>query len=172
MRQRMATANPPPEREIWQWPVHVHRHTRTYPSLARARVRAESSAEDGRIAPLTAASGALFAQFCVLLVLWAAPWMILIRSDPNAISNALLRGSLQGNPGTALTLAFALVYVISTALLIAAAARQLSQARPRYVKACLFLIIMPPVLLSLAATPILSLGFFLSAVIWCFPALL
>jgi hypothetical protein len=170
MQQKMATAIPPPEREIWQWPVHVHRHTRTHPSLARAPVRAEPS--DGRIAPLAAASSALFAQFCVLLVLWAAPWVILMRSDPHAISYALLRGSLHRDPGTALVLAFALVYVISTALLIAAAARQLAQARPRYVKACLFLIIMPPVLLSLAATPILSLGFFLSAAIWCFPALL
>lgn len=172
MRQRMATAIPQPEGAIWHRPVFVHRHAGTHPSLAVVRMRPDLSAEDGRTVPDIAAGGTLFAQFCISLALWAAPWIILMRSDPRVIGDALLRGLLQHNPGTALALALALAYVIATALLIAAAARQLTQTRPRYVKACLFLIVMPPVLLSLVATPILSLGFFLSVAIWCFPALL
>jgi len=149
-----------------QW--YAHR----YQDVVIASVRPASIAEKGLTAGQRSTSRAPLGEFCVSLALWAAPGVLLMRSDAQAIVSDLFTNPLSHSPGTTLALALVLVYVVTTGLLIAASFSRLAQTRPRYVNICLFFVIAPAILVSLASTLTLSLTFFFSLLVWCFPALL
>lgn len=146
MKPRMADGLPPIEKPIWHSPDAAARRSQ---------------------APDYAAP----AQFLAALALWAAPAIILMRFDVLAIPERLFAGMLRHDPAVALALAVALGYTIATAFLVAATARQLVEARSRWLKSCVFLIAMPPITLSLAVTPLLGLLCFTSIAIACLPGL-
>ena len=99
----------------------------------------------------------------------AASW---VEEEHTARSKSALKQWALFCVALALWIAFALAYIVATGLLIAAAASRLTDGRPLYVKTCLLLIIAPAILLSLVSTLMSSLAFFLSLLIWSFPALL
>ena len=112
------------------------------------------------------------ALFCLALALWIAPGLLTMQIDLRAVEESLGANPLRLAPTITGGLAFALAYIVATGLLIAATASRLAEGRPLYVKSCLLFIIAPAILLSLVFTLISSLAFFLSLLIWCFPALL
>jgi len=128
--------------------------------------------DEGLTAPPKSASRAPLGQFCFSLALWAAPGLLLMRSDARAIVDRLLTDPLHHTPSITLVLILALVYIVTTGLLVAASASRLAQARPRYVNILIFFVIAPAILVSLASTLTLSFASFFSLLIWCFPALL
>ena len=111
------------------------------------------------------------AQFLAALALWAAPAIILMRFDLLALPERLFAAMLRHDPAVAVALAVALAYAIATAFLVAATARQLVEARSRWLKSCVFLIASPPIALSLAVAPLLALLCFTSIAMSYLPGL-
>lgn len=147
---------------------YAHRPLDLVTASARARSCAEKSFGTQPKSPSRARPG----EFCVWLTLWAAPALLFMRSDGQAMVDSFFADPLRHIPSTTLALGLALVYVVTTGLLMAASAARLAQARVRYVNGCLFLVIAPAILVSLVSTLALSLAFSFSLLIWCFPVLL
>ena len=158
-----------PERAVWLRPSR--RHAQVHLNAAGVGARATSWAEKEHTAKPKSALEQL-ALFCVALALWVAPGLLLMRIDLHAVEVSLGANPLRHAPTITTVLAFALAYIVATGLLIAATASRLAEGRPLYVKTCLLFIIAPAILLSLVSTLMSSLAFFLSLLIWCFPALL
>jgi len=112
------------------------------------------------------------AQFIAALALWAAPGMILTRVDPLAVPELLSTAILRRDPIVAVALAVALFYVIATGLLVAATARQLRGGRSRWLKIPVFLVGLPPVMISVVVTPIVALLCFTDIAMVLLPGLL
>jgi hypothetical protein len=158
-----------PKRTIWLWPWR--RLAQVHLNATRVGSRAVSWVEEEHTAQSKSALKQ-WALFCVALALWIAPGLLAMRIDLHAVEEGLGANPLRHASTTALVLAFALAYIVATGLLIAAAASRLTEGRPLYVKTCLLFIIAPAILLSLVSTLMSSLAFFLSLLIWSFPALL
>jgi hypothetical protein len=141
-------------------------------NLAAASVRPASCLVERFTVQPRSASRAPLGELCVSLALWAAPELLLTRSDARAIVDGFVADPLHRIPNMTLALGIALVYVVTIGLLIAGSASRLAQARSRYVNVCLSIVITPVILVSLASTLTLSLAFFSTLLIWCFPALL
>jgi len=158
-----------PESAVWLQPARGH--AQVHLNAAGVGARATSWAEKEHTAQPKSALKQL-ALFCVALALWAAPGLLVMRIDLRAFEESLGATPLRHAPTTTMVLAFALAYIVATGLLIATTASRLTEGRPLYVKTSLLFIIAPTILLSLVSTLMSSLAFFLSLLIWCFPALL
>jgi hypothetical protein len=134
--------------------------------------RAGIVAKNGRAAQPKLAVGKPVARFCVALAMWIAPGLLLMRIDLHAVEEVVGANPLVHAPIATIAFAFALTYIVATGLLIAATASRLTEGRPIYVKTAFLLTIAPAILISLMSTLMSSFAFFLSLVIWCFPALL
>jgi uncharacterized protein with PQ loop repeat len=158
-----------PERAAWLQPERGH--AQVHLNAAGVGARAASWAEKERTAERKSALKQL-PLFCVALALWVAPGLLVMRIDLHAVEESIGTNPLRHAPTTTMVLAFVLAYIVATGLLIAATASRLTEGRPLYVRTCLLFIIAPAILLSLISTLMSSLAFFLSLLIWCFPALL
>jgi hypothetical protein len=153
-------------------PTSARRYAHRHESLIAASDRPASFVEEGLAAEPRSASRAPIGEFYVSLALWAAPGFLMMRSDARSIMGDLFTDPLRPISSTTLALVFALVYVVTTGLAIGASASRVARARPRYVSICLFFVIAPAILVSLASTLTLSLALFFSLLIRCFPGLI
>ncbi len=115
--------------------------------------------------------GTSLVRFCASLVLWAVPGALVISNGGQPIWGHLLTDPLHQVPSETLALVAALVYVMATGLFVAASAKRIARARPRYVSVCVSLAVAPAILASLAWAFVLSFGVFLGLLLWWFPAL-
>jgi hypothetical protein len=105
------------------------------------------------------------------MAFWITPGLLIMRIDLHAIEE-LLANPLLRAPAATIAFAFAVAYIVATGLWMAATASRLTEGRSLCVKTSFLFIITPAILLSLFSTLMSSLAFFLSLMIWCFPALL
>jgi hypothetical protein len=103
--------------------------------------------------------------------LWAVPALLLYRYRLEQLVDAVARMSLRGALWDLLSLFVALTYVVATGLLVACATACLARRLARGRKV-LRLVMTPLICLSLVATMITAVPFFLGALCWCFPSLL
>jgi hypothetical protein len=139
-------------------------------SLPRA---ADSTYRGGRtISPknITTTFGGL-PTFCVAVVLWAAPALLLTRVRPSELFVALANAPLSASVSHLLILLFAVAYVVTTGLLLGGAVERLVP-RSRWTRVATRIVLAPMILLSLGATAALSVPVFLGLTIRCFPSLL
>ena|SRR5690349_11348695 len=110
-------------------------------------------------------------SFCVAVVLWAAPGLLLYRYSPEQLVDLLAITSMRGSSGDLLTLFAALGYFVASGLLLSWAAAR--RGRPWSLMVLVLRIVIAPLtLLSLVATMTTAVPLFLGLLLRCFPSLL
>ncbi|HEV3177098.1 MAG TPA: hypothetical protein VGZ72_13990 [Stellaceae bacterium] len=111
------------------------------------------------------------ASLCGAVCLWAAPALLLYRYGPDQILDALARAPLRGTPRNLLVLFATLAYFVATGLMVGSVTARLASRLGRQ-RVVLRVAVAPLIFLSLAATAITAVPFFLGVLVLCFPSLL
>lgn len=109
--------------------------------------------------------------FCGAIAVWAAPALLLTMVSLSQLFTALADAPLHASLSHLLILLSATAYFVAAGLLLGWAAERLAP-RSRWRRAMAHLVAAPMILLSLAATAVVSVPLFLGVIVLCFPPLL
>ena len=109
--------------------------------------------------------------FCLALLLWGAPALVLLRYSPNQLLHVLFGIWLNATTDDLLILLAAVAFFVGTGLLVGSATQRLARGLGRY-RIALRVAIAPAILLSLLLTGFAGFLFFLGVLLRCCPSLL